>query len=165
MNALLKQAAPYVLALAIGGGWLLSHNAKQRELGAAAVRDSINAIRIQALTLLKVERDTIYQKDTVIKWRVVARAETLLTTLLKSDTVTLTRRESVIVFAADSAIQACRSIVLNCEARVAVRDSLISSITADRDVWKRRGQPSFLSRLTTAVKWTAIGYGIAKVHQ
>lgn len=80
-------------------------------------------------------RDTLYIRDTTVKWRIVQRAETLLTTLRLSDTVTLTRRESVIVFAADSAIQACRSIVTSCEARIGVRDSLIRAITWERDHW------------------------------
>jgi hypothetical protein len=146
MSRLLPGLAPYVLAVAVGGGWLLSHNAKQRALGAAAIRDSINAARIDSLTGASARRDTLYVTDTLTRWRTVRTTETLIDTLLRSDTVVLTRRESVIVFAADSAIQACRSIVLGCEARVAARDSLLSALTDDRDRWKGRARPSFTTQ-------------------
>lgn len=103
-------------------------------------------------------RDTLYLRDTLTKWRTVRETETLIDTLLRSDTVTLTRRESVIVFAADSAIQACRAIVTSCEARVAVRDSLLKAISWERDRWRRKSRPSLLTQLSTASKWLAVGY-------
>jgi hypothetical protein len=103
-------------------------------------------------------RDTLYLRDTLTKWRTIRETVSLLDTLRLSDTVTLTRRESVVVFAADSAIQACRSIVASCETRIGVRDSLIRAITWERDHWKRKSQPSLLTRISTAGKWLAVGY-------
>jgi hypothetical protein len=138
------------------------YDGKRRAEGAAAVRDSISAARIDSLLASRSRVDTLYVRDTTIKWRTVARAETLLKTLLHSDTIVLTRRESVIVFAADSAIQACRQIVLSCESRIAVRDSLLFAVTADRDVWRRRSQPSWVTRTTTALKWAGVGFLIGR---
>jgi hypothetical protein len=162
VNALLIKAG--VVAV-VAGSLLMAkcgYDGKRRAEGAAAVRDSIAAARIMMLERQRSWRDTLYVRDTVPKWRTVRMTETLIDTLLKSDTVVLTRRESVIVFAADSAIQACRSIVLGCEARVAVRDSLLTAITADRDVWRRRSSPSLITKATTALKWLGVGYLIGR---
>jgi hypothetical protein len=155
VNSKLGKVAPYLLLILASAGLVGTYNAKQRASGAAAVRDSIAAHAIDSLQKVSRQRDTLYTADTVVKWRTVVRAETLLDTLLLSDTVTLTVRESVLVFAADSAIQACRSIVLSCEARVAVRDEFIAAISADRDQWRRRASPSLYQQGGTVLRTVA----------
>lgn len=152
MNALVSKAVPYVLAAAISGGWLVSHNAKQRALGAAAVRDSIKTARLDSFARVTARRDTLYVRDTVTKWRSIREVETLIDTLLHSDTVTLTVRESVFVARADTAIRMCRSIVLLCEQRVADRDSQIVALTTDRNEWRGRASPSLRDQ-AVSVGW------------
>lgn len=156
-------------AIAIGLALLLlvgkcTYDGRRRAEGREAVLLQQRAALADSLTVARSRRDVQYVRDTVVRWRTVVRTETLLDTLRLSDTVKLTTRESVIVFAADSAIQACRSIVSSCEARVAVRDSLLSVLEIDRDYWRRESKPSLLTRLSTAGKWLAIGYVVGAVR-
>lgn len=156
MRALIPWALVVVGAVAttcsVRDGWI-----KQ---GEAAVRDSIAAVKIDSLTAVKQRKDTLYVRDTVTRWQTVRETQTLLDTLMFSDTVTLTVRESVIVFAADSAIQACRFIVQSCEQRLTIRDSLLSSITADRNRWRTQASPSAIqqarTKTQTIIVWEAV---------
>lgn len=158
MNGPLFKVVPWVLlALALVFG-KCTYDGRRRSEGREDVLVAENVRLQDSLRKRLVRVDTAYLTDTLVKWRTVRSTETLIDTLLRSDTVTLTRRESVIVFAADSAIQACRSIVTSCEARIGVRDSLIRAITWERDHWKRKSQPSLLTRISTAGKWLAVGY-------
>lgn len=151
------KVVPWLVVVLLGLTLKVVYDGRRRAEGREAVLIAENAHLQDTLTKVSQRRDVQYVRDTITKWRTVRKTVTLLDTLLKSDTVTLTRRESVIVFAADSAITACRSVVTSCEARVAVRDSLLSAVRVERDLWKRKSTPSLLTRLSTAGKWLTIG--------
>jgi hypothetical protein len=116
MNALLSKAAPYVIAIAVGGGWWLSHNAKQRQIGAMRERLRVSDSTLAVREAEGARLDTVFRRDTIRLTRVIQRTTTLLDTLLHSDTVTLTQRESVLVFVADSLVGACTAAVDSCTA-------------------------------------------------
>lgn len=153
-----KPVLPYLVLLLVLPVLKCTYDGRRRAEGREAIAVAARQIAEDSLGKVLVRRDTLYVRDTVPRWRTIRETQTLLDTLRLSDTVTLTVRESVIVFAADSAIQACREIVFSCEARVAVRDSLLSVLTTDRDFWRRKSQPSLLTKISTAAKWLAIGY-------
>lgn len=118
------------------------HDASQRAYGAAIER---NAILSDSLSVAKAEGrkiDTVHLRDTVTLRRIETRTVTLLDTLLHSDTVVLTRRESVLVFAADSLVRACRAAIGSCEATAINLREQLSFTTQQRDLWRRRAQPS-----------------------
>jgi hypothetical protein len=75
-------------------------------------------------------RDTVYQRDTVKLTGTVTRFRTLVDSLVRTDTLTV--RESVLVAAADTLIQACRATITTCEQRVADRDRIIANERATR---------------------------------
>jgi hypothetical protein len=146
-----------LLAIALLVGKLI-YDGRRRAEGAFAVRLAHNAVTIDSLKAEQRRVDSVFVSDTIRLWRTVTRTESLIDTILRVDTVPLTFRESVLVFIADSLVRQCRDVVTTCESRVAVRDSLIQSITWERDQWKRRAKPSFLTRTTTALQWAAVGY-------
>ena len=94
-------------------------------------RDSlITALRVRAEitdTVFRTQRDTTIVTRT--RWR-----ETV-------DTLVLTERESVIVAAADTAINACSIALGTCEQRVAERDSLLVLQMQQTAAWRRKAQP------------------------
>ncbi len=162
MKALIVKALPYVAIAALLLMAKCTYDGRRRAEGVLAIAIAEHRRTVDSLQKQQRQQDTQYIRDTVTRWRTVRSTVTLLDTLLHSDTVTLTRRESVIVFAADSAIQSCRLIVTACEARLLTRDSLLKAITWERDLWKQRSQPSWLTRTTTALKWAGVGYLIGR---
>lgn len=62
--------------------------------------------------------DTVYVRDTLTMWRTVKRVDTLTQTVerWKTDTLAVTQYVTL----ADSALQACASVVRTCEARLAL---------------------------------------------
>lgn len=163
MNPLPLKAAPWALltvALAFGK---CTYDGRRRAEGREAVEIQRREQVEDSLARMRTRVDTFYRVDTARLWRTVRRTETLIDTLRLSDTVVLTKRESVLVFVADSLIRQCRYAVQTCEARVRVRDSLLSTLTLDRNYWRGKSDPSLLTRMTTALKWAAIGYVAGKV--
>ena len=134
------------------------YDARRRAEGEMRLRLRAADSTIAALQTTARRVDTTYVRDTLRLWRTADRITTLIDTLRLSDTVTLTVRESVLVESASALYAQCSAAVLTCEHRVALRDSLIRSITWERDAWKRRAEPSFITRATTAAKWLAVGY-------
>lgn len=139
-----------LLALTLCGAL---YDANQRADGVNRERLRVADSTIQALHASRSRVDTVYTRDTVRLWRTVEHTTTLIDTLMHSDTVTLTQRESVLVFVADSLVTQCTQTVLDCEQRVAVRDSLVRMTGLERDLWKQRASPSLVSKLMTGAKW------------
>ena len=165
MNRLLLKAAPYLIAVAVGGGWLLSHDARQRELGALRERLRTADSLLVGAEARTSRLDSVVRVDTVHLRRIETRTVRLIDTLLHSDTVTLTQRESVLVFVADSLVTACRSAVDSC---TALNGNLLDRLRlteSQRDAY-RRLQPSWGQRtrrdLTVAAVSALLTYLIAR---
>lgn len=112
----------------------------------AAVNDSLRAVSA------KVE--VRYVRDTVRLWRTVARVDTLTATVdrWKHDTL----RVVEYVTRADSAIQACRAVVLSCEERVSLRDQRITALEA-RGRALEAMRPSKWAKLRDGLAWAGAG--------
>lgn len=158
------QIVAWACVAVIAFGLKAGYDARRRAEGVAAVERKARVVAEVNLKNARARVDTFYVIDTIPFWRTVTRTERLLDTLIYSDTVTLTRRESVLVFVADSVVNQCKNIVTLCEQRVAVRDSLLQVMGADRDYWRHKAEPPLIHRASTqlagAVKWLAIGYTI-----
>ncbi|MHB1310575.1 MAG: hypothetical protein ACYC3L_01065 [Gemmatimonadaceae bacterium] len=97
-----------------------------------------------------------YRVDTLRLTRDVVRWRTLRDTLTLSDTVRLTVRESVLVAAADTAIQQCTRTLDTCDALVAVRDSQIGNLRAQLAT-ERKQRPGFFKRTAKGFQWLGAG--------
>lgn len=164
MNPRLRHALPWLVVAVLGLFAKCTYDGRRRAEGREAVALEQRRVAEKQLLAARTRVDTVYRVDTARLWRTVTRTETLLDTLLKSDTIVLTKRESVLVFVADSLIGQCRAAVLTCEARVRVRDSLNAVLLQDRNYWRGRSSPSLLTRLSTASKWLAIGFVIGAIR-
>lgn len=145
------------------------HDASQRKLGAS---NQLNAILTDSLR--ESERrgrgiDTVHLRDTVRLRTIETRTVTLLDTLMHSDTVVLTKRESVLVFAADSLVTACRAAIGSCEQTAVNLREQLSLTTAQRDLWHRRAQPSLWEQVQqipkkaiTSTALASFGYAACK---
>lgn len=153
------------VALIVALGWFgkCTYDGRRRAEGAEAVAIAQRKAALDSLAIERRRVDTQYVRDTVRLWRSIESVRTLLDTLMLSDTVVLTKRESVLVFAADTAVKRCQAAVLTCERRVFLADSTTAVLTIDRDYWRERARPSLLTQLSTAAKWLAIGYGVRAV--
>jgi hypothetical protein len=76
-------------------------------------------------------------KESVKLRRVETRTVTLLDTLMHSDTVVLTRRESVLVFVADSLVRQCRATVDALTDQCANLRERLQLVTVQRDAYRR----------------------------
>lgn len=94
--------------------------------------------------------DTLYrtQHDTMVIYQ--TRWRQRIDSILRTDTVPLSPRESLIVASGDSTINACSIVVLTCEQRVAQRDSLAGSLRVQLkdETKKRRHRVSFGTAVT-----------------
>ena len=92
------------------------------------------AVRLQADSARaagEIKRaDSVFVRDTITLTRVATRFRTAVDSVVRTDT--LTQRESVFVSLADSTIRACYAVVESCNARVAARDSLITTLGRQR---------------------------------
>lgn len=164
MNRFPREAAAWVFVAALGIISKEIYDGRRRAEGRAAIETAARERAEFDLRNARTRVDTVYSVDTISFWRTVERTERLLDTLRLSDTVVLTQRESVLVFVADSVVNQCKSIISLCEERVAVRDSLLRVVGADRDYFKRRAEPSRLTAISTAAKWLAIGFAIGALR-
>ena len=89
----------------------------------------------------------MFVRDTVRLSRLLTRTDTVIAELFRHDTVTLTKRESVLVFVADSLVVACREAVSSCTALVGNLREQLSLTTQQRDLWQRRAQPSLWEQI------------------
>lgn len=109
--------------------------AAQRRLGQRNAE--IAALRADSIRKASEVRraDTVFTRDTIRLAQIETRWRTRTDSLLRVDTLTL--REQIIIGTADSVINACRAVVTSCEARVAARDSLITTLGQQREAERR----------------------------
>ena len=132
----------------------------QREAGALQERLKATTATLDSVRTVRRGRDTVYRRDTLVRTRTQVAYRELRDTLVLSDTVTVTVRESVLVALADTAIAACNAVVLTCEARVGGLLSELRLTGTQRDTWKARASPSLLVRVGRAALWVGVGYGV-----
>lgn len=132
---------------------------------AHAARDSL---REQQATLqigvLKRANDSlakVVKHDTTELTKVVTRWKSLRDTLVQSDTVTLTQRESVLVLRTDTVVMQCAKTINACLALNNTKDSLISQLNIRWD--HRPKPPGFLKRTTHDLLLFGAGVGVGKV--
>jgi hypothetical protein len=158
MSPLLLKAAPYGIAVLLAGGWWIGHNRAEREKGALRERLRVTDSSLAVAVKRAPRIDSIVKVDTVKLRRVETRTITLLDTLLHSDTVVLTKRESVLVFVADSLVRQCRATVDALTDQCANLRERLRLTEIQRDSY-RRLVPSGFS--TNAKLGTAVAVGLA----
>ena len=152
-SVLLVALCAAVLCLSTLDGCQSRQRANRAEaalLSALGARDSL-------LHAAAAKIDTVYRRDTVRLWRLSGRVDTLTQTVdrWKHDTI----RVLEFVAAADSTIQACRAVVLTCEARVAAEQAIGAAAVADRD--SRRARAGKAERSARwAGTWRGMAWGI-----
>lgn len=169
MNAILKQAIPYLVAVGALVFTKCQYDWSQLALGAAIER---NAYLSDSLSVLKVRGqriDSVFVRDTLRLTRLLTRTDTVIERLFRHDTVTMTQRESVLVFVADSLVQSCRETVSSCAALVGNLRGQLSLTTDQRDLWRRRAQPSLWEQVQqipkkaiTSTALASFGYAACK---
>ena len=172
MNAILKQAIPYLVAVGALVFTKCQYDWSQLALGAAIER---NAYLSDSLSVLKVRGqriDSVFVRDTLRLTRLLQRTDTVIRQLFKTDTVTLTKRESVLVFVADSLVTSCRETVSSCSALVGNLREQLSLTSAQRDLWHRKAQPSLWEQLKqipqkaiTSTALMSVGYAACVVSR
>jgi hypothetical protein len=159
MNPLLIKAAPYAAIALLAFAGKCSYDAKQREIGAMRERLRVTDSSLAIAVRNGRKVDSVFRVDTVRLTRRLETVTTLLDTLRFSDTVTLTRRESVLVFVADSLVQQCRATVQSCTALTAnLRDQLRLTAT-QRDAY-RKLLPSGFDKARSMAVPALVGAGI-----
>src|SRR5690242_1462846 len=101
-NKLLRQVAPWALVFVLSMFSKSVYDARRRAEGREQVERAARVAAEVDLRNTRARVDTFYVIDTIPFWKTIRRTETIIDTLLHSDTVTLTQRESVLVFVADS---------------------------------------------------------------
>lgn len=105
--------------------------------------------------------DSVVRVDTLRLRRVETRTVTLLDTLLHSDTVVLTKRESVLVFVADSLVRQCRATVDALTDQCANLRERLRLTETQRDSY-RRLVPSGFSTNTKLAAAAGLGFALCK---
>lgn len=150
-------ARPYVLALAlVCAVALMWRDAYER--GLVDAERAGNAATIRTITDTVRVRDIQYQRDTIrlTRWR--DRWDSVRVT----DTVTVAQVVYVPRPFADSVISACYAVLRSCEARVAVRDTLIQALRQTLAA-EQAARPSLLRVAVDRAVWAAVGVGIGAV--
>ena len=115
---------PLVLAVALAVAVRGCQRA-EREKGAIGVQLAQSEARGDSLRARRAIVDTLYRTQTRTLTRTLATVDTLRDSLTITDTVEVVR----FIAAQDSAIVACQRVVVTCEARVALADSLTANVT------------------------------------
>lgn len=115
---------------------LFLYGQEQRRRGAAEANDAAQVALIDSLTAAGAKIDTVWMVKVDTFYVLRRQLDTLTATveLWKHDTVKVVEY----VARADSTIQACSSLIVTCEERVANRDA---TITAWAERWERREKP------------------------
>ena len=144
---------PWYAPLALAGALALSVYSCQRaerEKGATKVLLAQSEAVGDSLRARRAVVDTVYRTQTRTLTRTLATVDTLRDSLTITDTVEVVR----FIAAQDSAIVACQRVVLTCEARVALADSLTANVTHQLVLTRRLvNQP----RTAIGLAWDARG--------
>lgn len=129
--------------------------AHQRQVGALQFRIREAEAEINTLQKIKKGKDKeyIFKTDTFVK--VLYRRDTTLKVVEKflHDTIPVPVEVVKQIIAVDSAaIQSCRSVVLTCEQRVAVRNSIISQKNDQLVAYKKLSHSWFYNRSIDVIK-------------
>lgn len=157
MTPFVRAALPYALLALSLLATKCVYDRGQRQAGVLQERARVADSTVKALRASVREGDVVYRQDTirmvrrVTRWRdsVVSRVDTLADTVRVPVEVV-----RWVVAEADSTIQACRSVVVSCEQRVAVRDTLIGALTRQnaltREQLRRNVRRTWAERLMWA---------------
>lgn len=150
MTAIVRQFAPYALAVLLLPVLKCTYDGRRRAEGAEQVAVKAREKAEGELAIAKRRVDTTYRTDTIRLTRTLVRRDTVLATVKEYIDREVPVPVEVVrdVLRADStAIAACLVTVLTCEQRVAVRDSTISLLMTDRDYWKGEARPSLWTQV------------------
>lgn len=165
MSGALK-AAPWLLLLILGGFAKCTYDGRRRAEGREAVQQAQIAEQRDSLRTLRDSLARAYRVDTVRLTRTLVRRDTVLATVDRwlHDTVAVPVEVVREIVRADSAvIEACRVALSTCEQEKAALAADLTLIQRQADYWRGKAAPSLITRLSTAAKWLAIGYGVAAV--
>ena len=147
------------LGVVAGAGLLLytcdaSANRRYGALDSEAKRLRADSVRLVAhansiAVRLRVETVTVNRTRT--QWR------TLVDSVLRFDTVQLTRRETLLVARADTAIKACTDALGTCSELVRAKDRLLANRDSALQVEIAR-RPSIFDKTRNALAFIAAGY-------
>jgi len=165
---LLVKAAPYAIAVVVGGGWFAANQSHQRAIGR---RDE--QLRVDKLTIASLKdqasRQTIqYHTDTIRLRETRTHYDTLVarfreTITAPAETIAVPAETvRVIVRAADSTILACGLVVSSCEARLATANEL-SANYQHQLILTRAAVPSAFHIWAGRVGWLAGGIGVGYI--
>jgi hypothetical protein len=148
----------YGIAIAATIGAKVTYDRGQQEQGALRERLRVEVAAAKALGRSVQRTDTVYLRDTVRLTRRLTRWDTVRAGV---DTLRDTVRVPVetvrwITATADSTIRECRIVQLSCEARVAVRDSLLDVQRRQLAIMAKQ-RPGFVKRWGERVTWLAAG--------
>lgn len=132
----LVELALLVLVVVVGAMWL-------HERGQLQAADAVWQIRYDSMSAKAAHRDTVYQYRRDTLWRRVAVFDTIVDSVdrWKHDTVKVVEY----VQQARENLEACQSLVLDCEDRVLDRDRQLEQW---RQRWEQRPRPPSQTRRT-----------------
>lgn len=101
----------------------------------------------------------VFHVETVHVARAVARWRTVRDTLWRLDTVPITRRETLLVAAAETAITACTRALGTCAEALEARDSVTVALRRQL-VATQKQRPGWLARFGRTARDVGIGVGV-----
>lgn len=127
------------------------------ERGVRKARLERLAAQIETLEVRVQKLDTVYLTDTIrlARWRTVWDSVRVTDTVVRDSVVYVARG------AADSTISACYAVVRSCEARLAARDSLASSLRAG--LTQARANDSKVGVWADRALWLGAGIGVGAI--
>jgi hypothetical protein len=159
-----RNLAAFLAGVAFVAVWYVYHLGGQN--ATLTLRLKASDSTLVALAQRQRAVDTVYQTDTlrlkqyVTKWRGIAQAvDDVYTKSQKADTSPVPRDTvRLLIATADTAIRACLVTVQTCEQRIAIRDSVIATLRAQRPLLQGKG----LSLKEKAL-WGLFGAGIGYI--
>jgi hypothetical protein len=172
--ALLKQLAPYLVALLLLTGIKVQYDAGKRREGQMAERlrvaDSSLAVAVTngARLAVRYDADTATFRAELARWQAMKQRLRVVVESLPPDTVPgperIVVRDSTrpptldeILAAADTVIQRCSIALGTCEERIGNLTERLRLTEIQRDAWKQ-SRPSVFGKARTAIGWAAVGF-------
>lgn len=154
------------LVILVSAGW--AYTIHERSVGARDARIAVlEATNAKLVGQIGADSVTFAKRDTVKLFRNIGRIDSVITTLLRADTISLhdtlhvhhtdtVRVERQVLVTIDSTIRACRVTVSDCAqlandraARIRVLDSLVANL--------KQTSPGFFARWGQRLAWGAAG--------
>ena len=153
---MIKLIAPALLVLTLGVGKCgYDHQIAQRAVLSERLKVADSTVR--ELSIRARNTDTVYLRDTVRLTRRLTQWDTVRAGVDTLRDTVLVPVETVrfIVAAADSTIEACKSVVVTCEQRVAERDTLLALRERQIGILKAQ-QPSRVKPWLERAGWVTL---------